>query len=180
MKLTTFGLAMVILPSLPAMAQDIAPPVAQTRSDIRSGATVYGPQGAPVGTIERIAGGIANVNTGSHVAPLPLYLFTPGPMGPTIAVNQPQLNALIEEQLAAAAQRRDAALMAGAPVMSADNQVLGTIVSATGDSIVMTRSGRNMDFVLSRDYFALTGNGLQVRATLAQIDQALPPIQPTP
>lgn len=72
---------------------------------VSSGATVYGSDGAPVGTIASVAGGNAVVDTGTRKATLALNAFGSGPQGPTITVTKSQL----EEAVAKATPRAPAA-----------------------------------------------------------------------
>lgn len=173
MKFTRIVLAATALSAAPLAAQEAAAPAAGAEAQVTVGATVFGPQGNPVGTIENVAGGIATVNTGTNMAPLPVNAFGPGENGPTITVTQAQLNSLIEQQLAAAAQQRDAALVVGAPVMTADNQQLGTVDTIEGDNITLARMPQGDKFTLARDYFVVEDGALMARLTAAQVDEAL-------
>ncbi|AKM07235.1 hypothetical protein [Pelagerythrobacter marensis] len=136
------------------------------------GATVYGPEGNSVGTIENVAEGVVTVNTGKHRAPLPANAFGEGEQGPTITVTKAQLDQMLDEQLAAANAQRDAALVATAAVITADNQQLGVVKSVEGDNVIVT--GADTDLNLLREHFAVNQSGqLIVLFTQAQIQQAL-------
>lgn len=183
MKLMKSVLLATALIAAPALAQEAAAPapaeaqatpaaVATANPQVAVGATVYGPQGAVVGTIEQIANGIATVNTGTNKAPLPLSAFGQGEAGPTITVTQAQLNQLVEQQLAALAARRDAALVVGATVLTADNQQLGTIETVDGDNIVVLRGEPARRVTLLRNYFTADDTGLKARLTLQEIETA--------
>ncbi len=126
--------------------------------DVAVGATVFGPQGEAVGTVETVADGIVTVNTGKHMAPLPANVFGAGETGPTITVTKAQLDGMIDEQLAAAAAKRDAALVEGAAVSSADNQPAGSITSVDGDNVVLESAAGPV--ALKRDQFAMNANGM--------------------
>ena len=157
-----------------APAQPAAPATTPAAPQVVSGAVVYGPTGAPVGTIKQIANGVATLDTGEHQAPLPLSAFGQGASGLTITVTREQLNALVEQQLAALAARRDAALVAGARVLTSDNQPFGAVEQIVGNDVVVARaapaSGR---VTLGRDYFTADDAGLKARLTLQEIDAAV-------
>lgn len=175
MKFTKFALLAAALTAAPALAQDAAAPAqtpAVANQQVVVGATVYGPQGGVVGTIERIADGIATVNTGTQKAPLPLSAFGQGETGPTITVTQAQLNQLVEQQLAQLAAQRDAALVVGATVLTADDQQLGTIETVDGDNIVILRGEPARRVTLLRNHFTAGDTGLKARLTLQEIEEA--------
>lgn len=139
--------------------------------DVTVGATVYGPDGAQVGTVESVANGVVTVDTGTHKAPLPANAFAEGENGPIVSVNKADLDAMIAEQLAAANAQRDAALVEAAAVVTADNQPLGVVKSITGNDIIVTRG--EGDVSLLREHFAVNQTGqLMVLFTNAQLDQA--------
>lgn len=138
---------------------------------VAAGATVVGPQGNLVGTIESVANGQAVLDTGKHKVPLPLEVFGEGEGKLTITVTKAQLDGMMDEQLAAAAARRDAALVVGANVISADAQPAGAVLTIddANDAIVVQRDAGVI--TLKREHFALDGNGaLMALFTLSQID----------
>ncbi|RXZ65966.1 hypothetical protein [Pelagerythrobacter rhizovicinus] len=139
---------------------------------VTAGATVYGPEGNAVGTIESVADGVVTVDTGKHKAPLPANAFGEGEQGPTITVTKAQLNAMLDEQVAAANAKRDAALIETATVVTADNQPLGIVESIEGDNVIVARSEGDVN--LLREHFAVNQNGqLMALFTAAQIDEAV-------
>ena len=157
MKFAKLAFAAALAAAIPgvAFAQDLA-----------VGATVTGPEGQVVGTIETIADGVVTVNTGKHKAPLPADAFGKGEAGPTITVTKAQLEAMLDEQLAAAAAQRDAALVADAAVASAAGAPLGTIKSVDGDAVVLqTAIG---PVALKREHFAVDGAGVLVALFTAE------------
>ena len=135
------------------------------------GATVYGPEGQPVGTIETVADGVVTVDTGKHKAPLPTNAFGKGETGPTITVTKAQLDSMIDQQLAAAAAQRDALLVVGAEVHTADHQVLGKVESIDGNNVIVTRAEGPV--TLLRNHFAAMDSMLMARFTAEQIDAAV-------
>ena len=140
--------------------------------NVTAGATVYGPEGNPVGTIESVANGVVTVDTGKHKAPLPTSAFGKSEQGPTITVTKAQLNAMLDEQIAAANAKRDAALVETATVITADNQPLGIVKSIDGNTVIVSRSEGDVN--LLREHFAVNPSGrLMVLFTDAQLDQAV-------
>ena len=164
MKFAKTALFALALAAAPAMAAD-GPTV---------GATVYGPQGNPVGQIVSVENGQAVLDTGKHKVPLGLDMYGKSDKGPTITVTKDQLDGMVDQQIAAANAKRDAALVVGAEVKTADNQVLGPIDQINGDNIVIDRGGdKTKKVTLLRSYFSMGDTGLMARLTMAQIDQAM-------
>ena len=164
MNFAKLALAAAVLVATPALAQ----------GQVAAGATVYGPQGNPVGTIVSVENGQAVIDTGTHKVPLALESYGEGDKGPTITVTKDQLNAMVEEALTKAKAARDAALVVGASVMAADHAPLGKIVEIQGDNIVIARGGDETKKVtLLREYFDASDHGLMARLTNAQIDAAM-------
>lgn len=148
-------------------------PVAAQASTVEPGVTVYGTEGNEVGKIASIDNGIATLDTGKHRVPLGLEAFGQGATGPTITVTKAQLDAMMDEQVAAAAAKRDAALIEGAALVSADAKPVGTIksIDSAADVIVVERDGGLVS--LKREHFAFDGNGaLMALFTLEQIAAA--------
>ncbi len=163
MKFLKFAAATALaLSSVTALAAD---------GDIAVGATVYGPQGDIVGTVDAVGDGVITVDTGKHKAPLPANAFGTSDNGPTITVTQSQINAMLDEQLAAAAAQRDAALVAGAMVHTAKNAMLGTVKSVDGDNVVVDIEAGPV--ALKREHFAVDANGTLIALfTMDQIEAA--------
>lgn len=156
--------AAIALTAAPALAQD----------QVAVGATVYGPEGNVVGKIVTVENGQAVVDTGKHQVPLALESYGKSDKGPTITVTKVQLDTMVDQQLAELAAKRDAALVAGAQVKTADGATLGTIAKVDGNNIVIDRDGEPARKVtLLREHFDALDTGLTARLTLAQIDAAL-------
>lgn len=148
-----------------AYAQAAAPTIA-------AGATVYGPQGNEVGKIEKVEGDLVTVNTGKHSATLQKSAFGSIDKGLAIGFTQAQLDQAIEAAAQAAADKLNAALVAGTAIVTADAVPLGAVKSVGEDGMVLI--GREAgDFSLPRAAFALDGTNLKVSMTQAQIDEAL-------
>lgn len=158
--------------ALAALALSAAPALAQ--NGVAVGATVYGPQGNPVGQIVSVEGGQAVIDTGKHKVPLQLDAYGPGEKGPSITVTKTQLDEMMDQQISAATAKRDAALIPGAAVKTADGTALGTIAEVDGNNIVIDRDGDETNQVtLLREHFDALDTGLTARLTAAQIDAAV-------
>lgn len=158
--------------AIAALALSAAPAFAAP-GDVEVGATVYGPQGEPVGKIVSVANGQAVLDTGKHKVPLGVDMYGKGETGPTITVTKVQLDTMVDQQMAAANAKRDAALIPGATVMTADGAALGTVAEVDGDQIVIDRPDDAGKVNLLREYFAATDAGVTARLTMAQIEEAL-------
>lgn len=150
-----------------------AAPIAAHAANVEAGATVTGPEGNTVGTIESVVNGVATLDTGKHKVPLGIESFGEGATGLTITVTKAQLDGMMDQQMAAAAAARDNALLVGASLISADSQPVGTIkeINDETDAIVVERDTGLV--TLKREHFAVDGNGaLMALFTLAQLDGA--------
>jgi len=140
--------------------------------NVAAGATVYGSDGNPVGTIDKVDAGVASLNTGTHVVSLPLDKFGKGAKGPTITVTKAQLDQLAEQAVAQAAAKLEAALVAGAAVLDNNGAALGTIDKIDGDNIVLKTDAGSV--TMTRKYFALApSGGLMALVTKDQVEQSL-------
>lgn len=164
MKFAKLAVAALALTATPLLANP----------QVVAGAKVFGPEGAQVGTIVSVADGQAILDTGKHKVPLGVDMYGQGETGPTITVSKATLDGMIDAQLAEAAAKRDAALVAGASVMTADHQTLGTILKIDGDNVIIARGGDETKKVtLLRSHFDASDHGLMARLTMAQIDSAM-------
>ncbi len=172
MKLASIAAAVLAATTLAgaAHAQGAAATSAPA-ANVTVGATVIGPDGTAVGTVESVADGVVTVDTGKHKAPLPANAFGTGENGPTITVTKAQLDTMIDEQLAAAHAQRDALLVAGAEVHTADHQVLGKVESIDGNNVIITRAEGPV--TLLREHFAAMDNMLMALFTAEQIEAAV-------
>ena len=164
MKFVKLAAAAVALAATPALAND----------QVVEGAVVTGPEGNEVGKIVSVADGQAVLDTGKHQVPLGLDMYGVGEAGPTVTVTKAQLNGIVDQQVAAATEARDAALVVGASVMDASHAPLGTVLEIDGDNVVIARGGDEANKVtLLREYFDGGDHGLMARLTNAQIDEAM-------
>lgn len=148
MKFTKLALIATLLAATPAMAaaQDV-------------GATVYGNDGNAIGTVENVADGIVLINTGKHKAPIPAELIGAGETGPSINATKDQIDAMMDAQVAEATAKRDAALVAGAAVLSANGNPAGTLteVDLAMDAIIL--ESPDGPVALKKEHFAVDANG---------------------
>ena len=140
-------------------------------ASVQAGQTVYGPDGAEVGKIDKVENGAAILNTGTHTLALTFDKFGTSDKGPTISVSKAQLDELVEKANAESAAKLDAALVAGAAVVDNTGAALGTIDSVKGDAIVLkTEKG---PVSLTRKYFAMNNGALTALVTKDQVLAAL-------
>lgn len=140
------------------------------------GATVYeapnGEIGGVIGTIETIENDTVLVDVDGMDAPLPLAAFGEGPDGPVIAATKAQIVQMLQQAQAQATAARDQALVADAPVMTANSVPVGKIESVEGDNIVLALPEGSVALV--RTNFTADANGsLMVLYTKAQLLAAL-------
>ncbi len=173
MKFATLAAAAtaLALTAAPAAVSAQAAAPAAPAVDVTAGATVFGPQGGEVGTVLQVSDGVVIVDTGEHRAPLPANAFAQTENGLSITVTRAQPNTMRDQQVAAAHAQRDAALMAGAMVHTADDAMLGTVTSVEGDTIVVEREAGPIQ--LLREHFAVNPRGTLIALfTAAQTDAA--------
>ena len=146
----------------------VAAPGAAYAQDV--GATVYGNDGNPIGTVEAVADGIVTVDTGKHKAPIPADLVGTGEQGPSINATKEQIDAMMDAQVAEANAKRDAALVQGAAVVSAMGKPVGSLseVDLAADAIIL--ESPEGPVALKKEHFAVNPQGqLMALFTLEQI-----------
>ncbi len=123
------------------------------------GATINGNDGNPIGTVENISGDVVIVNTGKHMAPIPAAAIGTGENGLSVNISQAQLNEMMDAQVAEANTRRDAALVAGAEVLSANGNPVGTLaeVDLAADQIILESPAGKV--ALKKEHFAVDAEG---------------------
>ncbi|TIX51808.1 hypothetical protein [Alteraurantiacibacter aquimixticola] len=156
---------------LAAAAALVIAPFAAQAQDV--GATVMGNDGNAIGTVLSNDGTLVTVDTGKHQVPLGVEMFGSDENGPTLNIAKAQLDQMMDDQIAAATATRDAALVVGAEVVTADQQSLGAIDEIDGDNIVIM-SADESKFTLPRELLAVDANGsLMALANHADIMAAL-------
>jgi len=111
-----------------------APAAAQAQAGINVGMQVTDASGGPVGTVVGIEGANLLVKTDKHQVPIPRSSFTVANGKLLIGMSQAQLDAAVEQSLAAA----NAAIVAGASVKGLDGAPVGTIDSIADGNVVIT------------------------------------------
>ena len=133
-------------------------PFAATAQD--AGTTIYSQEETPteVGTVVSNDGTTVLVDTGKHEAPLPAGYFAEREGNWTINATKAQINQMMDQQVAQANAARDAALVEGAMVMSADGAPAGTIYTIDTEDTVIIKN-ENGIVTLTREAFAADANG---------------------
>jgi len=165
MKFSTIAAASLLaFASVPAVAQD---------AGVATGATVYGPDGAEVGTVLEVTESYAVVDTGTNRASLALDSFGEGTTGPVIGFTKAELDAAVSEAADQAGAALTEALVAGATVHDSEGVVVGTVkeISAEGNVVIERETG---PVSLATNQFALGEDGkLQLHFTIAQLEAAI-------
>lgn len=148
MKFTKLALIAALLAAAPAtvFAQDV-------------GATVFGNDGNPIGTVETVADGVVTIDTGKHKAPIPAELIGAGDAGPSINATKDQIDAMMDAQVAQTNAKRDAALVVGASVLAANGNPTGTLVEADLATDAFVLESPEGPVALKKEHFAVDANG---------------------
>lgn len=162
--------------SIPGMASAQAPASAASAPALTVGATIYDTQGGEVGKIDSMTADAVVVDTGANKATLPKTAFGSGAKGPTLTITKAQ----IDEQVAAATQKANAALEAalvvGAEVKGKAGTPIGTVKEVTGEQVVIGRAAGPV--ALSKKAIALGAQGLYISMTAEELDAAAKPASP--
>lgn len=140
-------------------------PVVAHAQDV--GATVYGNDGNPIGTVESVANGVVTIDTGKHKAPIPADLIGTGETGPSINATKGQIDAMMDAQVAEANAKRDAALVEGAAVVSADGMPAGKVYTIDSEDTVIVQNDAGI-VTLTRESFAVSPEGALMALYSAQ------------
>jgi hypothetical protein len=178
MKFPKIALLSAVMSVTPAvMAQEVPAEGAATAESsgaaLALGTTVLGNDGNPVGTVDSISGEVVIIDTGTHKAPVPATAIGVGETGPSVNITQAQLNEMMDAQVAEANTRRDAALVQGAQVISANGNPAGTVaeVDLAGDVIVLDSPAGKV--AMKKEHFAMDSEGrLMALFTREQIETA--------
>ena len=164
-------------------------PIAANAQEV--GATVYGNDDQPIGTVENNAEGVVTVNTGKHSAPLPARLFAEREIGWAVNATRAQIDGMMDRQVAqreAAAAEAEAArqaaiaeaeaklaeaLVVGAPVVSLDAQTLGLVNELIDENVVIQAEDESL-ITLPRAAMSVAEDGtITARANFADIMAAV-------
>lgn len=167
MKLKSFAAAAALA------CMTIAAPVLAQNSGVTVGATVYGPQGSVVGTVEQVDGTNVVINTGNLTATLPAEAFSAGESGPTIGWDKAELEAAITAAEQEASAALEAALVPGAQVYSVDGQVVGTVSEVNAEGMVVVQHTTAGPIQLPKDQMTMQGENLTFLATAADLEAAV-------
>lgn len=177
----TIALFIAATVASPALAQTTAPTPAATATagaGVTTGATVYDPSGAVVGTIDSTDGTNAVVNTGTVKAAIALASFGKGAKGPVLGVTKAQLEAQAAATAAQAGAAFKSQLVAGAPVYGSDGTQIGTIKTVAADTITVTTA--KGDAALPVGGFGPGPKGVTVGLTAAQLTAQMAAAAPAP
>ena len=159
-RISATGALSLALLSTSALAQD-------------AGATIMGNDEAAVGTVVSNDGTSVVVDTGKHKVPVAAQSFFQNEGVWSVNISKTELDAQMDQAVAEAAAKLEAALVPGTQVVTADAQVLGAIDMIDGNNIVI--KGEN-DFIvtLPKDMLAVNAEGaLMARANHADILAAI-------
>ncbi len=167
MKLKSFAAAAAL-----ACMTMTAPALAQG-ANVTQGATVYGPDGGVVGTVEQVDGTNVVVNTGTLTATLPANVFGEGESGPTIGWNKADLEAAITAEQQKAAEAVATALVPGAQLYSVDGLVVGTVSEVQDGGMVVVEHTSAGPIQLPKDQMTVQQDKLTFLATAADLEAAV-------
>jgi hypothetical protein len=131
----------LIVGTLTAVGLLIAAPAVAQQGAAKIGMQVTDPSGAPVGTVVGIKGANLLIKTDKHEALLPSASFRAEKDKLLFGMTQAQLDAQIEQSLAAA----NSAVVAGATVKGLSGTPVGTIESvADGKATIVLQDGKKI------------------------------------
>lgn len=154
----------------PAQDAAITPPAASApaattpAAAVTTGAKVVDTAGAPVGTIESVANGVATLSTGAAKVNVPIASFAAGASGPVIAMTKTEIEAKAAEATTAVT------IAVGASVMDSAGAKVGTVKAVNGDMITVASASASAQ--LPKASFAKGDTGLVIGMTAAQFDAA--------
>lgn len=149
-----------------------ATPAVLSAKDVTVGETIYGPQGAVVGTVTQVGDGIVTIDTGKHKAALPADAVGEIEGGkPAIGMTKADLDAQLDTMMAEQAAKLQAALIAGAAVADVDGAALGTIKSVDVNGVVVESAAGA--FTLQPQHFTLQGDKLTAAVRVADVEAQL-------
>ncbi len=166
---TAFALALVT--AGPLTAQDASTGAAASAEAVQPGTSVFGPDGAEIGTIVAAEGEAVLIKVGDRNVPIARTALKAGANGATLPLTREQLTAEFDQQVAAYRAKLDSAVVAGAEVRTADDRSLGTIAAVAEQGVQVTGPAGSMTLPL--EALALDREGsVRVQATMEQIRQA--------
>ena len=138
------------------------------------GMMVVDTQGGPVGTITAVAADTVTVKTAKHEAALPKTSLTISEGKALFGMTQVQLDASVEQALAARPE-----LKAGAPVKGAGGESVGTIEAVEAGNVTITlTAGQRISIPRSGIAVEADGSG-RIGMTAAQLQAQVEAAQPS-
>jgi sporulation protein YlmC with PRC-barrel domain len=123
------------------------------------GATIYGNDGNPVGTVAEVNGDVVVIDTGTHKAPVPAAQLYDAEAGKSVNATKAQVEAMMDQQLAEVDAKRDAALVEGAEVVSTNGAPAGTIAAVDLAADQITLESEQGPVMLKKEHFAMGADG---------------------
>jgi preprotein translocase subunit YajC len=151
------------LAAVPAAAQQVG-------GGIAVGAAIKDTSGGAVGTVSKVDGEFVIVKTDKHEVRVPASSFTPTADGLLFGLTRDQLNAQVDQALAAA----NAKLVVGAAVTGSGGANAGTI-EAIDDQYVTLKLPSGAAVRLPRAAVAAGPNGVVTSLTAAELEAAAKP-----
>lgn len=163
-----------VIPMATAHAQEAAPATTAAATPTPTvGAKVFGPDKAEVGTIEKVEGGNAVVNTGTQRATLPMTAFGANASGGLlISMTKAQLDSAVAAAEAQAASTMMASLTPDAPIKSSDGVLVGSVQKVEGDNVTIDLA-EGSAITLQKEYLMADSTGLKVKMTDAAFKAAV-------
>jgi len=174
-RIASLALTGLMLSAAPAaFAQDAAAPAPAAAQELKGaavGATVYGPDEQPAGTIETISGANAVLATGTNKITIPLDRLGKGPNGPTIGLTRAQLDALAGQASAQASAQLEEKLKPGAEVRGTTGAVVGSVKAHDAETVTLTADGKDVRVPLAA--ISVAEAGLVLNMTAEQFQAAV-------
>lgn len=172
MKKTVIAALIAGASLVPAAAFAQAAPAAATATPT-VGANVVGADDEPVGTIASVSGSNVVLKVDDLSATIPANSLAPTEGGYKFTMTKDQLLAALGAQKGAAQEKRDAALVVAAPVLSKDGVTVATIQKIEGDNVTLDIVDGGV-VALNKNAFGLNAQGaLALGMTSAQFKAAV-------
>jgi len=175
MKLRMTVPVLMFCAALPASAQTAQPaPAAAAQPAV--GASVYGSDGALIGTVERISGQNAILAVGNFRVPVPFDRFGKSDKGLSLAMTRTQFDTMLNQAQNQAAEAIRPMLKPDAEVYGTRGNLLGKITAVSDDTVTVTSSSGIVNLPVAS--FTAKDGKLGVNLTNAEIEAAAAASQP--
>ncbi len=145
LKLALLAGALGVIPA-GALAQDL-------------GATIYGSDGKPVGTVAEVNEQVVVIDTGKHRAPVPVSMVFDAEKGQSVNATREQVDIMMDERVAQARVERDKKLVQGASVVSVGGRGVGKLASVDlANDVILLEAEQGM-LRLRKEHFAVSPQG---------------------